>query len=138
MTICVPSGMSIDEIAADDMNVGKLDALRKRDDTIGTRNDLGGIGLNDHRRLADIDRQVRHVAAAVAAGQRVGEDVRHAVRRALVAHIAVIALGIDRQDAMLAGDLQIAAREAGVGPARALDRGDAGSGGDQVGARPIR
>ncbi len=106
-----------DEVAAVDGNVGHLDARRQRDHA-----------RNRHRRrrggeLADVDRQGRRGFGPVRIGKGVTEDVLDSVGGARVAHVAVVALGIHRQDAVLADRLE-ASRPAGGGAARALDLDD--------------
>ena len=61
-----------------------------------------GFGRLGSRAVADRDRQRRGRRIAVAVGDAIGEDVVDAARRARIPDIAVAAVGVDRQRAILA------------------------------------
>ena len=112
------------QVAANDADVGKLDARREDNDVAILQDGLGALRLQDGR-VADGDDQLGRVGGAGFIGQGVGEGVVDAFGRARRAHVSVIALGVDRQRAVLAGDLEHA-----VGIERDVRSAGAGNGGD--------
>ena len=114
-----------DQVAADDVNVGELDANWQRDHAVGPRNNPFGIGEVRANTL-DPDRKVSGVVGAEAIGQRIGEGVGYAFGAAGVARVGVISLGIDPDHAKFASNVQMSAGKAGVRPARTGNRGDDG------------
>src|SRR5262249_5114756 len=71
--------------------------------------------------------QGRAGAVTVTIGQDIGEDVVHTARRAIIALIAVGAVGMDGEDAILAVDHRIAGSRNIAGAAITGDMGDAGA-----------
>ena len=95
------------------------------DDGAGAAHD-GNRG-DDRDRIGDRDGQRSGRGRSVGIGQGVGERIAHPAWRAGVAGEAVAAVGLDRQDAILARNLKVASGiEAGVGVGGNVVAGDPG------------
>ena len=115
-------GQVNDQVAPDHVNVGQLDSGRKHHGAIGAGNDdLGVVGLA--LLVAEADDEARIAVVAGLVGQRVSEDVGAAVIGTGMGNIAVGAMGIDRQRAIAAGDVETATRQVAGGSAGPRDGG---------------
>ena len=106
------------QIAANDVNIAQLHAGRKGDGPIGAGNDFFGIGEIQPNPL-DTDRKLSAVVGAEPVGQRIGERVGHAIGAAGIGGVGVIAVAIDPDHAIFAGDVEMTSCQAGIGPASA-------------------
>ena len=116
-------GQGHDEIPANDVDVAELDTGGERHDAVRTRHNARAV-RGQFREVANVDHQPRRIGRAGLVRQCVMESVGHAGGRAGVAFVAVITAGIDAERAILAMHRELAAREAAVASASAVDRGD--------------
>ena len=112
-----------DEVAADDMDIGQLNAGRQSHHAVGSGDDLLGVGIDFFELAAEIDGQGCGIAGACAIRQGVAEYVAAALGRGVVGLVAIAAAAIHRQLAEAALDVEAAALRS-VAAAGALERDD--------------
>ena len=120
-------GQVDDKVAANDHDVAELHTWGQGDDTVGSRDDLLGIGLDDDRSLADFDNQRSGVAVPLTVRERVDKAAADILGRTRVGEIAVVTVGIDAELAELAGHVELSAGEARIFAALSGNGGDVGA-----------